>query len=311
MAVLSGCGLPSGPATVTTSAVFGDVGDLAGGAPVELADIPIGHVTSITLDGTAGEGGHVRDRRRPTSRRTSPPSSAGRPSSASSTSTWWRRRPAPGRARARLVDGSTIAHAEVVPGIEQLVSSGSAVFGAVNTSDLAQLVATGAQGLGGEGQNLRQLLDELGTVVHGYAGRTATIEQLVDHAEQLTASLGPSAQADAQAVSTLADTTAVLARQSDRLESLLQSLDDLSVQGRSLLEAYLPQIDDELHGLAVTAQTLQSSEQDIGGLIDGTARAQRLDQGATVGRGAPGPRRPDRVRDTGRRGRRHPAQPDL
>jgi len=281
LVALSGCILPSGAPTLSTSAVFSDVGDLAGGAPVELADLPVGHVTTLTLDGLQARVGmslsvsadvpaDVTAELRRTTILGEQYIDLVAPSSP------------PGGRGPLLSNGSVVTHAEVVPGIEQLVSSGSAVFGAINTTDLAQLVATGAQALGGEGQNLRQLLDELGTVVHGYAGRTATIEQLVGDAQQLTSSLGPDAQADAQALSTIADTTAVLAQQSGRLESLLQSLDDLSVQGRSLLESYIPQIDDQLHGLAVTAQTLQSSEADIGGLIDALPGHNASTRDATV-----------------------------
>ncbi|MHB1712605.1 MAG: MlaD family protein, partial [Acidimicrobiales bacterium] len=49
---LTGCNLPFlGQPSINASAVFSDVGSLASGASVEMADIPVGHVTSITLDG--------------------------------------------------------------------------------------------------------------------------------------------------------------------------------------------------------------------------------------------------------------------
>ena len=46
---LAGCS--SGPSPRTASAVFSDVGDLANGAQVQLADVPVGSVTSIALSG--------------------------------------------------------------------------------------------------------------------------------------------------------------------------------------------------------------------------------------------------------------------
>ncbi len=47
---LSSCG-GSGAPNRTASAVFGDIGDLSNGAQVQLADVPVGQVTSIALDG--------------------------------------------------------------------------------------------------------------------------------------------------------------------------------------------------------------------------------------------------------------------
>jgi len=188
----------------------------------------------------------------------------------------------PGAGGPLLADGAVITRTSVVPGLEQLVSSGAEVFGAINTTDLSDLIATGAQGFGGQGQSLKQLLDGFATVAHGYAGQTATIQSLVTTADQLTASLAPDAGSDAQAVTTLSQTTGVLATQAGRFENLLQSLDDLSTQGRGLLEAYLPQIDDDLTGLATTTQALQASEGDLGKFIDGLPGHNAATKAATV-----------------------------
>lgn len=274
------CNLPtSSSPTVTASARFSDVGDLAGGAPVELADIPVGHVTAITLDHGQARVAMVIDR------------SADVPAAVSAE---LRRTTLlgeqyidlvadrPGPAQPALETGAVITRTSVVPGLEQLVSAGASVFGAINTTDLSDLIATGAKGFGGQGQNLKQLLDGFATVAHGYAGQTATIQSLVTTADQLTASLAPGAGADAQAVTTLSQTTGVLATQAGRFENLLQSLDDLSVQGRGVLESYLPQINDDLAGLASTAQALQASEGDLGRFIDGLPGHNAAVKGATV-----------------------------
>jgi phospholipid/cholesterol/gamma-HCH transport system substrate-binding protein len=274
------CTLPfQSPATLTATARFSDVGDLASGAPVELADIPVGHITAITLHGQRAQVSMVINR------------SAAIPSAVSAQ---LRRTtllgeqyidlvPArSGAGQPLLQSGAVITRTSVVPGIEQLVSAGASVFGAVNSTDLADLVATGAQGFGGQGQNLRQLLDSFATVAHGYAGQTATIQSLVTTANQLTASLAPNAGQDAQAVTTLSQTTGMLATQSGRLVNLLQSLNDLSVQGRSLIETYLPQINQDLTGLAATTGALQASESDLGKFLDGLPGHNAATKAATV-----------------------------
>ncbi len=260
------CSVPfTTPASVTASAVFSDVGGLVSGAPVELGDLPVGRVTSITLDGTSARVRFIVNR------------SARVPADLTAqlrrTTILGQQyielavdRGSPGQPL--LANGATIARTEVVPGLTQLLSSGAAVFGAVNSTDLAQLVATGAQGLGGQGAKLRALLDNFGTVIKGYAGQTGQISALVGNVHRLTASLAPSSGQDAQAVSTLATTTTVLADQSARFENLLQALDDLSVQGRSILQTYVSQIDANLTGLASTAQALDASEHNLAGLVD-------------------------------------------
>ena len=260
------CSVPfATPPSLTASAVFSDVGGLASGAPVELGDLPVGRVTSITLDGTSARVRFIVNR------------SARVPADLTAQ---LRRTTILGQqyielavdhARAGqplLANGATITRTEVVPGLSQLLSSGAAVFGAVNSTDLAQLVATGAQGLGGQGARLRTLLDNFGTVLKGYAGQTGEISALVGNMDRLTASLAPSAGPDARAVSTLATTTTILADQSVRFENLLQAIDNLSVQGRSILQTYVSQIDANLTGLASTAHDLYASEHSLVGLID-------------------------------------------
>jgi phospholipid/cholesterol/gamma-HCH transport system substrate-binding protein len=48
---LAGCSASGGGGQRTATAVFSDVGDLSSGAQVQLADVPVGSVQSIALDG--------------------------------------------------------------------------------------------------------------------------------------------------------------------------------------------------------------------------------------------------------------------
>ena len=77
---LTGCSVGGGSGQRTATAVFSDVGDLANGAQVQLADVPVGSVSSIALDGSRAKVTLSFDnnvRSPPTSPRTSraPPSS--------------------------------------------------------------------------------------------------------------------------------------------------------------------------------------------------------------------------------------------
>jgi phospholipid/cholesterol/gamma-HCH transport system substrate-binding protein len=261
---VTGCNLPfQSPATLTASAKFTDVGDLANGASVQMASIPVGHVISISLVGDEADVEMVLNQ------------SADVPQNLSAQ---LRRTSLLGEQYVDLIPdnanpggsmrtGATIADTSVQPGIAQLLSAGATVIGAVNSTQLADLVANSAQGFGGQGDNLRNLLDTLSTVVNGYAGRTSTIQSLITNADQLSSTLAPEAAQNAQAIATLSDTAGVLANQSNRLVTLLQSLNDLSVQSTSILSTYTPEIDYDLSGLAATANTLQASETDLGGFL--------------------------------------------
>jgi phospholipid/cholesterol/gamma-HCH transport system substrate-binding protein len=261
---VTACNLPfQSPATLTASAKFTDVGDLSTGASVQMASIPVGHVTSINLAGTEAEVTMVLNQ------------SADVPKNLSAQ---LRRTSLLGEQYIDLIPdntnpggpmhtGEVIADTSVQPGIAQLLSAGATVFGAVNSIQLANLVATNAEGFGGQGGNLRNLLDSFSTVIHGYAGHTSSIQSLITNADQLSSTLAPEAAQNAQAIATLSQTTGVLANQSDRLVSLLKSLNDLSVQSSSILESYTPQIDDQLTGLAATANSLQATENDLGGFL--------------------------------------------
>src|SRR5581483_9991916 len=106
----------------------------------------------------------------------------------------------------------------------------------------------------------RVVLDGLNTVVTGYASQTKTIQTLLTNLASFSSNLGPSAQANAQALSNLAQTTEVLDRQKDRLLDLLGSLNTLAVQGSSLLNADLRQITDQLTGLKSITQALANQQ---------------------------------------------------
>ncbi|HUO49062.1 MAG TPA: MlaD family protein [Acidimicrobiales bacterium] len=261
---LGGC-VGSGPGTIDVKGTFSDVSDLAVGAPVQLADITVGNVKTITLSGS-GTAAVVdmtvrKDAQVPADvsaelRQTTilgehyidlVPSSANGP---------------------RLADGAVLTKTEVVPGIQQLVSAGSQVFGAVNAAQVAQIVDNGAQGFGGQSTALRQLLDDFGNVVAGYASRSGEIQSIVNQVDQLSSSLAPSAQANADAISNLAQTTTILARQSDQFVSLLQSLDNLAQQGHSILATGLAQTEDQINALSAVAQQLAAHQRDLAVVLE-------------------------------------------
>lgn len=276
---LSGCVVGGGPATIHTTALFSNVKDLTTGAPVQLADITVGDVSAIHLDGDRAKvtlairrSAHVPADVEAQLKRTT---ILGQhyvalvvPSGAHTT--------------AALADGSVIHHTEVVGGIQQFVQSGATVFGAVSAAQLARLIDNSAQGFAGQGANIHQLLDDFGTVLQGYASRDGEITHLISQMDQFSSTLAPSAQADAQSVSNLAQTTTVLAQQSNQFVTLLQALDHVAAQGHSLLAHGLPQTEDQIRALSAVAHELASHQQALATILKELPLHNAMTSGATV-----------------------------
>jgi virulence factor Mce-like protein len=265
-AAVSACG---GSPTLTAYADFPDVSDLAVGAPVQMADITIGSVRQITLVPTpAGLEARVR---MAVERAADVPAQV--TAEVQRTTILGERVvslvPAPGLAPSAplLVDGAHIHDTKVVPDLEQLVKGGTLVFAPISASAFGALVQAGGQGLGDQGASLHRLLGDLDAISSAYAGQSVTIRSLIASLDQLSASTAPDAAASAQAVSNLAQTTTILAQQSQRFDDLLSALDDLSVQGRSMLETYLPQIDLQLTGLAAATHAIAAEQDALGQLL--------------------------------------------
>ena len=276
--LLASCGSPSSSqgGTLSAWALYPNVGDLHPGAQVQLADIPIGKVSSISLDGTEAKVTMVFSRSARVSadvtaeaRRTSilgqrfvelVPGSSSSSAGGSSIAGRGRR----GGGGPLLANGAQIVHAVSIPGIQQLAQAGAEVFGAVAPSQLSALVAAGAEGFGGETAQLRALLDGFNSTLGAYASHTATIRSVITSIDQLSSALAPSAQANAQALTNLAQTTAILSQESDRFENLLQALDNLSVQGNSLLTSYLPQMTTQFQTLAGVTGAIASEQHSLG-----------------------------------------------
>jgi phospholipid/cholesterol/gamma-HCH transport system substrate-binding protein len=251
---------------ITANAVFSDAEDLVTGAQVQMADVPIGQVTAITLDGSSAKVTMSINK----SAKVPADATAALDQTTILGEHFVQLQVPSGHAsadQALLANGGTIAHTSVIPNVEQFISAGAQVFGSVSTNDLEQIIAAGGQGFDGQAASLRQLLNSLSTVTAGYASHTSDIQTLITSLDQLGSTLAPSSGADAQAISNLSQTVSILAQQSGRFTDLLQALDNVSTQGRSLLETYFPQINDQLTALSAVANQLGSHQEDLLGLL--------------------------------------------
>jgi phospholipid/cholesterol/gamma-HCH transport system substrate-binding protein len=267
-ALATGCTTSSAPQH-TATAVFNDIGDLANGAQVQMADVPVGTVSNIALDGnkakitlTFNNGVHIPADVSVAIDRTTilgdqfvqlvvPKQDVG----------------AGAASVPRLADGAVIHRTTTVPDVEQFVQAGGEVFGAVSATQLEQIITAGGEGFTGSEASLKSFLTNLSTVANAYAAHTGDITQAVNGLNSLSATLAPNSSANAQAITTLAQTVTILAQNSSQFENLLSALNNVSIQGRSILETYYPQITDQLQALQAVSSQLAQHQSDLAGLL--------------------------------------------
>lgn len=259
---LSGC-MGGGGGVVTTTALFPDAGTLALGAPVKLADVPVGNVTRISLDGSRARVTMSIDQHADV-----PANVVAKIARTTVLGERYVELAVPRNPIGRLADGAMIRRTAVVPTVEQVIAAGSGVFGAISASDLAEIVNAGGQGFSGEAAALHQFLDDTSAVAAGYASRTAQIQTVVESLDRLGSSLAPTSGPDAKAVTNLSQTVKVLAANSARFERLLQSLNAVSSQGASILSSEYPQIVDQLRALAAVSHQLAAHQQALAQLLE-------------------------------------------
>jgi len=181
----------------------------------------------------------------------------------------------PPHATGLLANGAVIADqahpGQFEPDLESLVGAGNGLLDNFvaqdGTSALAQIISEQAQGFGPEGGDLRAVLDDLDTVVTGYAGQTTTVDTLLNNLATFASGIGPDAEANAEALTNLADTTEVLDRQKDRLVNLLAALSTVSEQGSELLNADLGEITDQLTALNTVTAGVANQQAALGRVV--------------------------------------------
>lgn len=234
---LSACGSEK----IQVTATFDDVGDLANGAPVQLADINIGSVDHISLAGNRAvvsmqidkdarvpQGATARIRRT---------SVLGErivdfvlPEGISDSTPL-------------LADGDHVDDTLVRSDLEDLVAEGSDVLGAISASQLAIMIEEGAKGFGGRGTELGNLLVNYRDIIHAYAGRSKQISRLIGSMKAFNDTLATKARAQAKSVVNTSRSIEVLKNQSLELEKAVISLNRLAKGSRSILDAHLDEMD--------------------------------------------------------------------
>ena len=303
---LTGCSMGGGSSQRTATAVFNDVGDLANGAQVQLADVPVGSVSNIALDGNQAKvtltfDNDVRipaDVSAAIARTTIlgdqfvqlnvPKSQTGA-----------------GAATApQLADGAVITKTSTAADVEQFVAGGRERLRR-HLDDRARADHRRPAGRASPARprRSRPSSTNLDAVATTYSQHTAEITSAVNGLNSLSSTLAPASGTTATALDNLTKTVQILAQNSQQFETLLQSLDNLSTQGRSLLENYYPQIVTQLQTLQAVSSQLAQHQSDLAGPPLGDPGRQRQPAQCRAQRLRPALREHHRLRHPGPRAR--------
>lgn len=250
--------------TITLYAEFEDVIDLVERASVRAGDVPIGTIASITL--TEDEMARVE-------MRIDADIVLSQDTEAwlSKTSLLGERfvdlRPQGGGGQ--LQDGDVILATKVVTDFEDLVGTGADVLAGLSAQRLAVAVQSGAEALGGRGQLLGQVIDDVQVLVARYEGGSGTITRLIDELAALTASLAPDAAANAEDLVLLRETTDALDEQDEQLFKTLADLQRLATVGERILKDNHDLTEDSIRRLRILLEEVNRFEGRLDDLIVG------------------------------------------
>ena len=258
--------IPGDDDQITVSARFDDVADLAPGAPVMLADVTIGKVEEIELDGTQARVTMSID------------SSARLPQGAIARV---RRESLLGEKIVDFVipetvpvdapllqDGGEILQTEVRPDLEDLVREGVDVLGPIAASEVATLVDEGAKGFGGRGDELRTMITNFDAIISAYARNTDDIRGVIENMNRFNTILASRAQSHARSVANTAQSIGMLREEVDRLEDAINALTRLSEGGRLILEDHSDEMSRFFQQMRVILGVLQEEQDSIELFLD-------------------------------------------
>lgn len=145
-----------------------------------------------------------------------------------------------------LHDGDRVPRTAEAPELEFVAEEAITVLGAVMADDLATIIDTGAQAFGGRGEDLKSLITDLSSISATFAARSTEIGQIIDHLDRATATLAAGSGEIERLLINLAGTTRVLAENRTRVVNALDALAALARSQNGVLGTYQAAIDRQI-----------------------------------------------------------------
>jgi phospholipid/cholesterol/gamma-HCH transport system substrate-binding protein len=167
-----------------------------------------------------------------------------------------------------LTNGDVVLRTEQAPELEFVADSAIELLGAVNSSDVATIVETGAQAFGGRGPQLNRLLADLNTISGTLASRTQQITAIIDNLDRGTQTLAAGSP-DIQALLTnLATTSKVLADNRQQAIDAIRQLSRLAAVQNDVLDKYRLDIDKQIKQVDAILTVAATQTQQLGTVVD-------------------------------------------
>ncbi len=141
------------------------------------------------------------------------------------------------------LSSGTIEQTRVLGDLEDLVRTGNDLLFGVATDRLAQAVEAGAIAFGGRGSTLGTFLERIEVFVGRYEQGTDEVLALLDAADRLLAGMAAEAETNAQALESLARSSAALQEEDDRLLDAVQDLRGLADVSAKILAENRTELD--------------------------------------------------------------------
>jgi phospholipid/cholesterol/gamma-HCH transport system substrate-binding protein len=255
-----------GGGTYAVTATFDDVGDLQKAGAVQVADVRVGKISSIKLTPefrakvtmAIDRSVHIPKDSKALVRTTSLLGEK-----------FVELRPnGPPTQPPYLTNGDVVLRTEQAPELEFVADSAIELLGAINSSDVATLVETGAQAFGGRGPQLNRLLADLNTISGTLASRTQQITAIIDNLDRGTQTLAAGSP-DIQALLTnLATTSKVLADNRQQAIDAIRQLSRLAAVQNDVLDKYRLDIDKQIKQVDAILTVAATQTQQLGTVVD-------------------------------------------
>lgn len=248
-------------------AEFDDVGDLVERHSVQIADVRIGEVTSIDLtdDFRARVTMRVND---------GIDVPAGTTAVLRTTSLLGEKfielRPPSEEAMLEgpyLAAGATIEDSETAPEVEFVADTAIELLGAVEANDLATLIDAGGVGFGGQREELRSLVNSLGTISGTLAERSDQLVRIIDHLDGAAGQLASGTGSLRDALGHLAETTGLLAENRDRAVEALEQLSRLAAAQNTVVVEHFDEVNTQIGQVDDILAQLADRQDDIDSLL--------------------------------------------
>lgn len=249
------------------TAVFDDVGDLFAQHSVQIADVRVGEVSHIALTNDFRARVTMRidhDVKVPVG------STAVLRTTSLLGEKFIELRPPSHEAMQQgpfLAAGSRIEKTRAAPELEFVADTAIRLLGAVSASDVATLVDTGAEGFGGQTQQLRSLIADLGTISKTFADRSNQLVHIIDNLDGAASRLGSGSGDLATALENLAQTTTILSNNRQRAVDALRELSRLARAQNKVVADHFDAVNTQVQQVDAILSELKGSQQDISSLL--------------------------------------------